>query len=120
MLRNFSVSISISPHVCFILVLILMSLFLRYELGIFHANRTTKCLRNQDRTKGEGCSTANKLKPPNNFIAGRPNAALLFWLFSDLRCGVPLFIVILAIYKNKNIQKYMLIVRLASEHLYGK
>ena len=32
------------------------------------------------------------------FIAGRPKAALLFWLFSDLRCGVPLFIVILVIY----------------------
>ena len=34
-------------------------------------------------TKGGGWSTANKLKtlapaPPNNFIAGRPNAALLF------------------------------------------
>ena len=30
-----------------------------YELGIFHANRTTMCLRNQGRTKGEGWSTAN-------------------------------------------------------------
>ena len=30
-----------------------------YELGIFHANQTTKCLRNQGRTKGEGWSTAN-------------------------------------------------------------
>ena len=49
-----------------------------YELGIFHANRTTKCLRNQGRTKGEGWSTANLLKPPSNFIAGRPKAALLF------------------------------------------
>ena len=61
LLRNFSVAISVSPHVCFILVLILISMFLRYiyELGIFHANRTTKCLRNQGRTKGEGWSTAN-------------------------------------------------------------
>ena len=66
MLRNFSVGISVSPHVCFILVLILISIFLRlciYDLGISHANRTTKCLRNQGRTKGEGWSTANKLKP---------------------------------------------------------
>ena len=50
-----------------ILVLILISMFLRcciYELGIFHANQTTKCLRNQGRTKGEGWSTENKLKPP--------------------------------------------------------
>ena len=30
-----------------------------FEQGIFHANRTAKCLRNQGRTKGEGCSTAN-------------------------------------------------------------
>ena len=30
-----------------------------YELGIFHANRTTKCLRNQGRTKSEGWSTSN-------------------------------------------------------------
>ena len=60
--RNFSVAISVSPHVCFILVLILVSMFLKlciYELGIFHANRTTKCLRNQSRTKDEGWLTAN-------------------------------------------------------------
>ena len=42
LLQNFSVAISVSPHVCFILVLILI-----YELGIFHANQTTKCLRNK-------------------------------------------------------------------------
>ena len=29
LLQNFSVAISVSPHVCFILVLILMSMFLR-------------------------------------------------------------------------------------------
>ena len=29
-------------------------------------------------------------------------AALLFWLLSDFRCGVPLFIVILVIYKYRN------------------
>ena len=29
MLQNFSVAISVSPHVCFILVLILISMFLR-------------------------------------------------------------------------------------------
>ena len=55
-------SCDVNPHVCFILVLILISMFLRqciYELGIFHANQTTKCLRNEGRTKGEGWSTAN-------------------------------------------------------------
>ena len=30
-----------------------------YELGIFHANQTTKCLRNIGRTKGKGWSTEN-------------------------------------------------------------
>ena len=33
--------------------------------------------------------------PPSNFIAGRPKAAYLIWFFSDFRCGVPLFIVII-------------------------
>ena len=34
---------------------------------------------NRGRDKGEGWSTANLLKLPSNFIAGRPNAALLFY-----------------------------------------
>ena len=54
------------------------------------------------RIKGEGWSTAHWLKPPSNFIAGRPEAALLFWLFDGFRCGVLLFIVIRVIYKYKN------------------
>ena len=57
---------------------------------------------NQSRTEGEGWSTANYLKPPSNFIAGRPKVALLFWFFGDFRCGVPLIIDILVIYKYKN------------------
>ena len=40
--------------------------------------------------------------PPSNFIAGRPKAALLFWFFCGFRCGMPLFFVILVIYKYKN------------------
>ena len=62
LLRIFSVAISVSPHVCFILDLILISMCLRectYELGIVHVNQTTKCLRNQGRTTWEGWSTAN-------------------------------------------------------------
>ena len=43
--------------------------------------------------------------PPSNFIAGRPKTALLFWFFGGFRCGVPLFIVILVIYKYKNRKK---------------
>ena len=39
---------------------------------------------------------------PNYFIAGRSKAAFLFGFFGDFRCGVPLFIVILVVYKNKN------------------
>ena len=41
-------------------------------------------------------------KAPSNFIAGRPEAALLFWFFGCFRCGVLLFIVSLVIYKYKN------------------
>ena len=40
--------------------------------------------------------------PKGIFIAGRPKAALLLWFFGDFRCGVPLFFVILVIYKYKN------------------
>ena len=57
---------------------------------------------NHGRIKGEGWSNANKLKLPSNFIAGRLQAALLFWFFADCRFGVPLFIAILVIYKYKN------------------
>ena len=54
--------VSVSSHISLILDLILISMFLRqcnYEPGNFHANQTTKCLRNEGRTKGEGWSTAN-------------------------------------------------------------
>ena len=44
----------------------------------------------------------NATEIPSNFIAGRPQAAFLYWFFGDFRCGVPLFIVILVIYKYKN------------------
>ena len=40
--------------------------------------------------------------PAVSFIAGRPNAALLFWFFGDFRCGALLFMVIHIIYKYKN------------------
>ena len=40
--------------------------------------------------------------PPIIFIAGRPKAALLFWIFGDFRCGALLFMVIHVIYKYKN------------------
>ena len=46
--------------------------------------------------KASGSSGKNYT--PSNFIAGRPKAALLFWFFSDFRCGVLLFMVILVIY----------------------
>ena len=47
--------------------------------------------------QGRGLVDRKLVQAPSNFIAGRPKAALLFWLFSDYRCGVPLFIVILVI-----------------------
>ena len=52
-------------HVWFILVLIMLSMFLRlyaYEFGIFHANRIAECLMNQSRTKGEGWLTTKLVK----------------------------------------------------------
>ena len=67
-------------------------------------------LCNKNRTMGEGLSTENYLElppfastppfvqPSPLFIAGRPKAALLFWFFGDLRCGVLLFMVLLVIY----------------------
>ena len=68
------------------------------KLGIFHANQTTKCLRNQGRTKGRGLEDRKLVETPSNFIAGRPKAALLFWFFGDFRCGMLLFIVIIVIF----------------------
>ena len=43
------------------------------------------CLVNQNRTKGEGWSTANLVQAPSNFITSRPKAAPLFWFFGDFR-----------------------------------
>ena len=39
-----------------------------------------------------------------SFIAGRPKVALLFWFFSDIRCCVLLFIIII-VYKYRNRKK---------------
>ena len=50
---------------------------------------------------GRGLVERKRVKAPINFIAGRPKAALLFLFFGDFRCGVPLSIVILVIYKYK-------------------
>ena len=52
------------PLVCF---------FIRFVFVV----RSCFFLVNQNRTKGEGWSIAN-FKPRSNFIAGRPEAALLF------------------------------------------
>ena len=51
-------------------------------------------------SKGESWSTANS----SNHIAGRPKAALLFWFFSDFKCGVLLFLFLL-LYINIEIGK---------------
>ena len=41
----------------------------------------------------------------NMLMLTKLKAALLFWLFSDFRYGVPLFVVILVIYNNVKIGK---------------
>ena len=86
LLQSFGVAISVSPHVCFVLVLILISMFLGwcvYGLGVFRANRTTRCLRSRGRTKGEGWSAGGWLKPPSNFYCwpsqGGSSALVLWW-----------------------------------------
>ena len=52
--------------------------------------------------QGRGSVNRKLIQAPDNYIAGRPKAALLFWFFGDLRCGVSLFIIILVIYKYRN------------------
>ena len=76
-------------------------MFLRwfiYELGIFHANRTTKCLGSRGGAGGGGLVGRRLVEAPGGFIGGRPRAALLFWFFGVFKCGVPLFIVMLVVY----------------------
>ena len=52
---------------CFGLVLILMFLgYCAYEPGIFHADRETKYLTNQNRTESEAWATKNRLSPSPN------------------------------------------------------
>ena len=75
------------------------------KLGIFHANRTTRCLRNQDRSKGEGWSTADWLKPLGNFIAGRPRTALRFGSFVILDVVYCFFYRFFLLYINIEIGK---------------
>ena len=47
--------------------------------------------------KGRGLVEKN-VEFPCKYIAGRPKAAFLFWFFSDFRCSVLLFIILLLIY----------------------
>ena len=55
---------------------------------------------------GRGLVDRKLVEAPSNLIAGRPKAALLFWLLSDFRCGVLLSMVILVIqYINIKIRK---------------
>ena len=50
--------------------------------------------------KGRRLVDRKLVEASSNFIAGRSEAALLFWSFGDFRCGVLLFLVILVIYMN--------------------
>ena len=64
--------------------------------------------------QGRGLVDRKLVQSPSNFIASRPKAALLYWFFGDLRCGVLfwffgdlrcgmlLFMVILVIFQYKN------------------
>ena len=62
------------------------------------------CQMDQDgprQNQGRGLVDRKLVKTPSSFIAGRPRAAPLFWFLGDYRCDMPLFIVILIIYKYK-------------------
>ena len=48
--------------------------------------------------QGRGLVDRKLVQAPSNFIAGRPEAALLFWFFGGFRCGDPLFVVNHVIY----------------------
>ena len=82
MLRIFSVAISVSSHIGFILDLTLISMFLRYftyELGIFHSNQTAQCLKTIAELKARvGRLQSTSSVPASNFIAGRPRALFRF------------------------------------------
>ena len=52
--------------------------------------------------QGRGLVDRKLVKGPSDFIAGRPEAALQFLFLGDFSYGVPLFIVILVIYKYKD------------------
>ena len=49
-----------------------------------------------------GLDDREQVQASSNYVAGRLNAALPFWFFSDFRCGVMLFFVFLVKYKYKN------------------
>ena len=109
LLQNFSVAISVSPHVCFILVLILFSMFLGWcicGLGLFHANQTTWCLRNQGGAGGGGWSTESWLGPPGVFCCwpsqGGSSALVLRWFLDVARCYLWLFTLYINIKIDKN------------------
>ena len=61
-----------------------------------------------------GSVDRKQIHSPSNFIAGRPKTALLFWFFSDFGCGMPLFIVILVIYKYKNRLVWLVVLGLTA------
>ena len=65
-------------HVCFILVLTLIFMFLRFyttEIGVYHANRTTKCLMDPSRIKGK-FGRPESIKKGNNqeLVQSNPTA----------------------------------------------
>ena len=88
LLQNFCVAVSVSPRVCFILVLILISMFLRWcicGLGVFRAGRAAVCLRGRGGAGGGGWSAADWLGPPGDFYCwpsrGGSSVLVLWWFW---------------------------------------
>ena len=87
--------------------LLLVVLFFHFFLGLFHCCCVyyVYCLVCDSRTVSTNPSIlAARFAFLYVFLlsAGRPKAALLFWIFSVFRCGEPLFTVVFVIYIGKN------------------
>ena len=88
LLQISSVAISVTPHDCFTLDLILIS----YELGIFHANQQLSVRGTKAKLRARVGRPQTSSRPLVISLLAVPRS-----FFGDFRFGVLLFMVILAI-----------------------
>ena len=71
MLQNFSVAVSVGPRVCFVLVLILISMFLEWcicGLGVVRAGQTAGSLGSRGGAGGRGLVSRGLVEAPRWFL----------------------------------------------------